>query len=107
MRPALPFLLILALAGCGAGLDLRGAVDPGQAARRGAVELAVKGSFPGILDEIGAGGGPALTRAFDVAGVPLQDRPGRVIQLAGDLGLYEANPGALVTALVVYGRSAA
>ena len=71
--------------------------------RRGTVELIVKSEFPGILTDISAGSGPALTRAMDAALIPAQDRPTRVLQLQGDLGLYSANPGAVVTALMVFG----
>ena len=71
--------------------------------RRGAVELIVKSEFPAILADISAGTGPVLTRAMDTARIPGQDRPTRVLQLQGDLGLYSANPGALVTALMVFG----
>ena len=71
--------------------------------RRGSVEVIVKSEFPAILTDISAGGGPALTRAMDAALIPAQDRPTRVLQLRGDLGLYSANPGALVTALRVFG----
>ncbi len=101
MRRAL--LFALALSACTPGLNLGAALDPLQAQRRGAVELAVKSAFPDILDEIEAGDGPSLTRAFDAAGVPQADRPARTLQLNGDLGLYAANPGALVTALLLYG----
>ncbi len=102
LRPMLLAALI-ALPGCTGGLNLGALVDPADAQRRGAVEVAVKGAYPGILDEIEAGSGPNLIRALDAAGVPPGDRPTRVIQLRGDLGLYEANPGALVTALMLYG----
>lgn len=100
-----PLLLaaLLALPGCAGGLNVGALVNPAEAQRRGAVEVAVKGAFPGILDEIEAGSGPSLSRAFDAAGVPPGDRPARLIQLRGDLGLYAANPGALVTALMLYG----
>jgi hypothetical protein len=94
---------LLALSACSQGLNVGALVDPAEAQRRGAVEVAVKSSFPTILDEIDAGSGPNLLRAFDAAGVPLEDRPTRVIQLRGDLGLYQANPGALVAALMLYG----
>ena len=102
MLRALP--LIALLSACTGGLDLGALVDPVQAQRRGAVEVAVKGAYPGIIEEIEAGGGPSLLRALDEAGVPPQDRPARLVQLRGDLGLYDANPGALVTALLLYGR---
>ena len=71
--------------------------------RRGAIEIIVKSELSALLNDIAAGGGATLTRAFDTAGVPTQDRPARIIQLEGDRGLYEANPGALVTALMLYG----
>ena len=71
--------------------------------RRGAVELIVKTNHPTLLEEIAAGGGPVLTRAMDTARIPAADRPARVLQLQGDLGLYQSNPGALVVALMVYG----
>ena len=71
--------------------------------RRGTVELLVKTNHPALLDEITAGGGPTLTRAYDAAGVPDRDRAARTIQLQRDLGLYQSNPGALVIALMVYG----
>jgi hypothetical protein len=71
--------------------------------RRGAVELAVKSGFPAILSEIQLGTGPRLDAAFDAAGVPLSDRPTRLIQMQSDLPLYTDNPGALVLALLVYG----
>jgi len=72
--------------------------------RRGRVEVIVKSNYPDILDEIAFGGGPALTNAMDAARIPPSDRAARVTQLQGDLGLYAANPGALVVALMVYGE---
>ncbi len=77
---------------------------PAIGATNGAVEVLVKSNHPALIAEINAGGGPLLTRAFDVAGVPQQDRYARTLQLQGNLGLYDANPGALVTALSIYGR---
>ncbi|WP_089902786.1 hypothetical protein [Loktanella fryxellensis] len=71
--------------------------------QRGAVELAVKSEFPAIMAQIDAGGGPALTAAFDAAGVPLEDRPARLIQLRNEADLYAGNPGALTQALLVWG----
>ncbi|SDE08869.1 hypothetical protein [Limimaricola pyoseonensis] len=107
MRAA-PLLLALLLAGCAPGAlpGLRPTLMPASAAdqaRRGAVELAVKGDFAALLGDIEAGGGPALTRAFDAAGVPGTDRPARLLQMQGDLGLYQTNPGALTTALLLWG----
>lgn len=95
----------LSLAACSPGAataptdGLRGLFDPALADRRAATELAVKESWPAILSEIEAGGGPALERAYDAAGVPVADRPARTLQLSGDLGLYSENPGALTVAL--------
>lgn len=73
------------------------------AQRRGAVEVIVKSNFDAIITDIRNGGGPVLTEAMDTAGIPLRDRPARIIQLQSDMGLYQSNPGALVTALMVYG----
>lgn len=77
--------------------------DSAYAQRRGQVELVVKSNFDQIRTDIQSGGGPALTQAMDAAGIPAGDRPARIIQLQSDLGLYDNAPGALVTALVVYG----
>ena len=70
--------------------------------RRGRVEVAVKSTFNQIIPEIRAGGGPAITTAMVAAGISGQDRPARLIQLRGDIRIYENNPGALITALMVY-----
>ncbi len=70
--------------------------------RRGRVELIVKSDFDAIKNDIRAGGGPTLTAAMDAAGIPEGDRPARILQLQSDMGLYAANPGALVVALMVY-----
>ena len=102
LRPLL-LAALFALAGCSQGLNVGALVNPAESQRRGAVEVVVKSSFPGILDEIEAGAGPNLEEALDAAGVPAEDRPARLIQLRGDLGLYQANPGALVAALTLYG----
>ncbi len=73
--------------------------------QRGAVEIVVKSRHPALLQDIAAGGGPDLAEAMDVAGVPAADREARIIQLRSDLALYEVNPGALVSALLVYGSA--
>lgn len=73
------------------------------AQRRGTVEVIVKSNFDAIIADIGSGDGPTLTDAMDAAGIPPRDRPARIIQLQSNIGLYQANPGALVTALMVYG----
>lgn len=71
--------------------------------RRGQVEVIVKANFDTIRSDIRAGGGPVLTKAMDAAGIPERDRPTRIVQLQSDAGLYNQTPGALVTALMVYG----
>lgn len=71
--------------------------------RRGQVEVIVKANFDAIRSEIRTGGGPVLTKAMDAAGIPDRDRPTRILQLQSDAGLYNQTPGALVTALMVYG----
>ena len=110
-RPAAALCLALALlapvAACtdvGAGwATLTGA--GANAGQRGPVELEVKSGYDAILREIGAGGGPTLTRVFDLARVPEQDRPTRLIQLDNDYGLYAANPDALVNAMMIWGAN--
>jgi len=72
-------------------------------ARRGEVELFVKTNHPTLLSDIAAGGGPAVTRAMDLALIPPEDRPTRITQLRADLPLHSDSPEALVTALMVYG----
>lgn len=103
---------LLLLVACGPqGAPLFSPFDPVQnginaaaySQRRGSVELIVKSEFPAILRDISSGSGPALTRAMQAALIPQQDRPTRALQLQGDIGLYSANPGALITALMVYG----
>ncbi|MDB9838629.1 hypothetical protein OAC40_00710 [bacterium] len=71
--------------------------------RRGAVEILVKSNHPALIDQINAGAGPILDQAMNTARIPTEDRPTRILQMQSDLGLYAANPGALVTALMVYG----
>ncbi|WP_322889050.1 MULTISPECIES: hypothetical protein [unclassified Yoonia] len=110
MRPALILPLILAACttdpsnpGMPVFTPLTAMTDPGYAQKRGQVEIIVKTNYDAIRRDIDAGGGPVLVAAMDAAGVPMQDRPTRVIQLQSDMGLYDVNPGALVTALMVFG----
>tara|TARA_R110002167_G_scaffold4572_2_gene21535 strand:- start:62099 stop:62449 length:351 start_codon:yes stop_codon:yes gene_type:complete len=70
--------------------------------RRGAVELLVKSNHPALVDQINAGAGPVLSQVMETAGIPVPDRPTRIIQLQSNLGLYAANPGALVTTLMLW-----
>lgn len=114
MRPALAALMFLTA--CSGAADDPGNplswpgrlfagdfTDPAAQQRRGAVEVAVKSNHPAIMAEIAAGGGRLLTQAMEAARVPQPDRAARAIQLRADQGLYQANPGALVTALMLYG----
>lgn len=72
--------------------------------RRGEVEIFVKSNHPAIVRDIAAGGGATLTHAMDLAGIPVEDRPTRAIQLRSDIGAYRAAPGALVSVLMLYAR---
>ena len=71
--------------------------------RRGDVEVIVKSNYEAIKGDIRGGGGPVLTKAMNAARIPERDRPARIIQLQSDMGLYDTTPGALVTALMLYG----
>jgi hypothetical protein len=104
-------LSVIAIAVLGA---CTGPVGPGNAifdpagtaeynSRRGEVEIIVKTQFEAILRDIDNGGGVTLAAAMDASGVPPGDRPTRILQLQSDRGLYQASPGALVTAIMVYG----
>ena len=112
----LPLITLVLVAACSndpnhqgnpLGLPMSGASSVfGNAAytkRRGEVEVIVKSNFDAIRTDIRAGGGPVLTKAMDAAGIPERDRPTRIIQLQSDSALYNSTPGALVTALMVYG----
>ncbi|MEJ6398907.1 hypothetical protein [Yoonia sp. 208BN28-4] len=72
--------------------------------RRGQVELIVKSGFNTIIPDIRAGGGATLSDAMDAALIPEGDRPARITQMQGDIGIYDGNPEALITALMVYGN---
>jgi hypothetical protein len=115
MRPALLFPLALVACSTGEANHLGNPLTwPGQIIgggirnaiydeRRGRVELFVKSNHPALLADITAGGGPGLTQAMDLSGIPAGDRPARITQLQGDLGLYTANLEALIVALMVFG----
>jgi hypothetical protein len=90
--------LLLPFSGLSTALD-----NTAYNARRGKVEVFVKSNFPMLIQDITAGGGATLSEAFNLSGVPVTDRPARRIQLRSDLGIYQSAPGALVTALMVYG----
>ncbi len=71
--------------------------------RRGRVEVLVKSNHPALMSQIMAGSGPLLATAMETAGIPPSERAARIIQMQGDIGLYQQSPEALVTALMVYG----
>jgi hypothetical protein len=112
----IPLIFLVVLAGCSneanhlgnpfflpiAGLTTA-ASNAVYSERRGTVEVLVKSNHPALIDQINAGNGPILTQAMDAARIPQEDRETRIFQMQSDLGLYQANPGALVTALMVYG----
>lgn len=100
---AFPLVFLMACTSEVADLRDISLFPPAGPTQRGAVELIVKSEFPVILQEIDAGGGPALSSAMDRAGVPEADRPARLLQLRSDLPLYTESPAALVTALLTYG----
>ncbi|WP_342075694.1 hypothetical protein [Yoonia sp. SS1-5] len=116
MRLALPSLLLLAACSGEAnhlGNPLLWPLTGAQTAaenlvyqqRRGEVEILVKSNFAAITRELEVGDGPTLQTAMATAGIPENERPARLLQLRGDRALYQSNPGALVTALMVYGSS--
>lgn len=92
--------MALSLAAC-TGLDLPG---PQDLTRSGKAEQFVKLHHSALTHELAAGHGPTLEAAFDLAGVPPEDRPARRQQLSRNLLLYARAPGALSSALIVYGR---
>ena len=111
-----PYAAVILIAACSqdAGRLFEPTVSPGEGTsavmgsaayqkRQGDVELIVKSNYTQIKADIRAGGGPILTKAMDVAGIAASDRPARIIQLQSNIGLYQTTPGALVTALMVYG----
>ena len=112
----IPLIFLVALAGCSNEANHLGnpfflpisglttaASNAVYSERRGTVEVLVKSNHPALIDQINAGNGPILTQAMDAARIPQEDRETRIFQMQSDLGLYQANPGALVTALMVYG----
>ncbi len=90
MRPALLAVALSALVACTPA-------PPG-------LEVFVKTNHGALVQDISAGGGPTLAEALARAGVPEGDRAARTLQLQADAGLYASSPGALVTALSIYGR---
>ena len=81
-----------------------GATTGAMAGQQSAVETFVKTNHPLLMSEIISGGGPTIDQAMELAGVPMQDRATRLIQLRSDAPLYQSAPGALVAALTLYGR---
>lgn len=110
-RFSLPIVLLMLGACAAAPVTLRNpftgsevTIDPqGYAERRAQVELAVKSEFTVLLADIRSGGGPVLTAAFDAAAVPLDERAARTVQLQGDIGVFDNNPDALISQLLLFG----
>lgn len=100
IRICLVCLVFCAACTDGTRLATPGELAMGQA-RQGDIELVVKSRHAAIIADLRAAGGPALSAAFDAAGVPAASRPARIVQLQSDLGLYEVSPGALVAALAL------
>ena len=109
MRSSL--LLFVILAGCTNGFTLPvNALTSAEEnaiyqSRQAEVEIIVKSDFDAVIRDIQTGGGPTLTQAFDAAGIPAEERATRAFQLNNDIGLYAGNPGALVTAIMIYSSS--
>lgn len=101
-------ILLLPLCACTNGMNpLQSTLmTPAEAAahteRRAQVEVFVKTNHPAIMNDIVMGGGPALTQAMQIAGIPVAQHPARALQLQSDAGLYQSAPGALVTTLMLY-----
>ena len=72
-----------------------------NAQTRGEVEVFVKTNHPELLQDIARGGGPSLSQAYDLAKVPQSARALHTLRLQSDRALYQANPGALVVAIMV------
>ncbi len=102
----LTFVFLALLAACTPGANplQRIGTTLGNAANgetRGPVEIFVKTNHPALIRDIRAGGGPTLTRAFDIANVPQSARAFQTLRLQSDLPLYASNLDALVVALMV------
>ena len=101
-------ILLLPLCACTNGLNplQSSLMTPAEAAahaeRRAQVEVFVKTNHPVIVNDILNGGGPVLTQAMQIAGIPGAEQPARALQLQSDAGLYQSAPGALVTTLMLY-----
>lgn len=68
---------------------------------RGKVEVFVKTNHPALIADIRNGGGPTLTKAYDLAAAPKPLRDEHTLQLQSDPALYAANLDALVVAIMV------
>ncbi|SHJ22340.1 hypothetical protein [Wenxinia saemankumensis] len=102
-RAAAPLLAAALLAACAPLDDLRRLADPARTPTNAAVEVAVKANHGSVIQDILAGGGPALAAAYDAGRVPAGDRAARTLQLQGNIALYNDNPGALALAISSFG----
>lgn len=68
---------------------------------RGKVEVFVKTNHARLVADIQNGGGPSLTKVYDLAQVPKNQRAPHTLQLQSDLALYANNLEALIVAIMV------
>lgn len=57
-----------------------------------------------LIAELTAGGGATLTQAMSLARIPPADRSKRIAEMRRDIVVYRADPAALASALLIYGR---
>ncbi|MDB2369297.1 hypothetical protein N9V68_01775 [Octadecabacter sp.] len=101
----LAFVFLMLAAGCAAPSNFLGNplnVNPGSA-NRGDVEVFVKTNHPALIADLQNGGGPTLTQAYTIAGVPPSARDVQTLRLQSNLGLFNANATALSLAIAAGG----
>ena len=72
-------------------------------ARRDRVKSHVETHHIPIIEEIKTGGGAHLSRAMDLARVPVARRRALILRLQADRALYQTDAEALTVALMVHG----
>ncbi|MCF6443413.1 hypothetical protein [Nereida sp. MMG025] len=115
MKPIV--FLAFALAGCGGTAShlpnplllpgqavITGLENSAYTTRRGKVSRYVAANSDAILQDAKAGGGPALTKAMQIARVPADRHRELRHVLKADAELYATNQEALVVAIMVHGR---
>lgn len=101
----LAFVFLMLAAGCVAPATFLGNplnVNPGSA-NRGEVEVFVKSNHPALIRDLQSGGGPTLTQAYSIAGVPENARDVQTLRLQSNLALFNANVTALSLAIAAGG----